>query len=249
MKNIYCRGSRISSWCLRLLIERYVAGDTALEAKQFIEGVPKTDDQGNLEDADGNTNWVHEPHLEPSDTSTEEDFNTVLLTLHMPCEAIVDYANKMAEKNPSSWKKIKISRVTVNRYFLLLGKYCWEKLVAPTYYKVASKKLEVLRPDLKNIYLEPLDNLTENLVRRSIKESIKWANGTLLAEKATLVRKMKMMPYLEERSTKFNGLKLKYGREHVAWATLAEEAEDLGLKRTYMASQLARGILNEPLKT
>jgi len=167
----------------------------------------------------------------------------------MPCEAIADYANKMAEKDPSSWKKIKISRVTVNRYFLLLGKFCWEKLVAPTYYKVASKKLEVLRTDQKNISLEAPDNLAEIFVKNFIKESIMSANGTLLAGKATVVRKMNMMPYLEQRSKQFNGLKLKYGREHVAWATFVQEYENLGLKRTAMACELAREILNEPLKT
>lgn len=38
LKNIYCHNSRLSSLCMRALIERYVAGDTATDAQYFLSG-------------------------------------------------------------------------------------------------------------------------------------------------------------------------------------------------------------------
>ncbi|MGE4069828.1 MAG: hypothetical protein AB7E72_01480 [Lysobacterales bacterium] len=204
MRNIYCRNSRLSSLCLRILIERYVAGDTATEAQMFLTGTDRRPGH----------------RLPPQDPSPQESALYVnrFLALY-PCSynQVQKFAESCACHRPDQWKPIRISRQTVNGYFLRLGRYCWKYITEPHLAERAREQVRVF--DELNRELGLIDEeLTKVLVQRMAARYVKQANGTLLAEHNVRLRYGRTIVYLTERARKLQGLSLHHCREHMAWA-------------------------------
>lgn len=235
MRNIYCRNSRLSSLCLRILIERYVAGDTATEAQKFLTGTDRRSGQC----------------LPPKDPSPKERALYVdrFLALY-PCSytQVQKFAESCACHRPDQWQPIRISRQTVNGYFLRLGRYCWKHITEPHLARRAREQVRVF--DELNCELGLIDEeLTELLVQRMAARYVKQANGALLAEHNVRLRYGRTIVYLTERARKFQGLSLHHCPEHMAWAFMmnsirnARGADD----RAYGARLLASLLMKLPM--
>jgi hypothetical protein len=118
VKNIYCRNSRLSSLCMRALIERYVAGDTATEAQQYLLG------------RDCRRTSIA-PLRDPSRTEAAQYVNRFLSIYPSSYTQVRRFAEACCQARPDQWRPVKISRQTVNAYFLRLGRYCWDQVARP----------------------------------------------------------------------------------------------------------------------
>ena len=212
VKNIYCRNSRLSSLCMRALIERYVAGDTATEAQHYLTGCDCR--QRNAT-----------PLNDPSQKEAATYINRFLSIYPSSYTQVRCFAEACRQERPDQWRPVKISRQTVNAYFLRLGRYCWDQVARPHLAKTAREHVKVF--DELNQELGLIDHeLTELLVRNIASRYVKQANGTHFAQRDTRLRYGRTIVYLTERARKYQGLSLHHSREHMAWAFMINSVQN-----------------------
>lgn len=249
LRNIYCRGSRLSSLCVRILIERYVAGDTALEAQRYITG----DDPPAIGAKDNRRHQIGvlaatSPLLEPTGGESEELVDRFLSIYPSSFTQVMNFVRARMQARPELYRPIVISRQTVNAYFLRLGRYCWQHVAEP--YLADQARRVVFMFDEINEELGLIgDELTDLLVRNIAARYVKQANGTLFAEPDVRLRYGRTIEYLTERAQRCNGLSLHTSREHMAWAFLLNSVQNTRGHddRAYGARYLASLLMKRPM--
>lgn len=197
---------------MRALIERYVAGDTATEAQQYLLGL------------DGRQKNVA-PLRDPSRMEASTYINRFLSIYPSSYAQVQRFAEACSQARPDQWQPIRISRQTVNAYFLRLGRYCWENVARPHLAHHASESVKVF--DEVNQELGLLDHeLTDLLVRNIADRYVKQANGTHFAQRDVRLRYGRTIVYLTERARKYQGLSLHHSREHMAWAFMINSVQN-----------------------
>lgn len=235
VKNIYCGNSRLSSLCMRALIERYVAGDTATEAQQYLLG-------HDCRHANAT------PLREPSPMEATAYINRFLSIYPSSYTQVRRFAEACVRARPEQWRPMRISRQTVNIYFLKLGRYCWEHVAKPHLTQHAREAVKIF--DEVNQELGLIDHeLTELLVRNIAKRYVKQANGTHFAQRDVRLRYGRTIVYLTERARKYHGLSLHHSREHMAWAFMLNSVQNTRGHddRAYGARFLTSLLMRRPM--
>lgn len=230
-RNIYCRNSRLSSLCTRMLIERYVAGDTATQARRVLVGDSK-----------------RPPVFEPTRCEAAQHVDRFLAIYPTSHAQVRRFADHCRQARPEHWRPVSISRQAVNAHFLKLGRVCWERVAEPHLRAQAQRSVRVF--DELNRELGLIDEtLTDLLVERIAQRYVKEANGTLLANPDIHLRYGKTIDYLRERAAAYQGLSVRHSREHMAWAFLVNSVHrQLGVDdRSYGARFLTGLLMRAPM--
>ncbi len=251
MRNIYCRGSRLSSLCLRILIERYVASDTATDAQRRITGEAPTTNgaQGNRHrNQSGALDRPATPLLEPDDEEADELVDRFLSINPSSFTQVMSFVRARMQACPERYHPIAISQQTVKAYFLRLGRYCWQHAAEP--YLADQARRVVLMFDEINEELGLIgDDLTDLLVRNIAARYVKQVNGTLFNDRDVRLRYGRTIEYLTERARRYQGLSLNTSREHMAWAFMLNSVQNArGFDdRSYGARYLASLLMKRPM--
>jgi hypothetical protein len=220
---------------MRTLIERYVAGDTATEAQRYLVGGDRRSESTLLA-------------KEPSPREAAMYVNRFLKIYPSSYTQVRKFADACYRARPEQWHPIRISRQTVNAYFLRLGRYCWQHVTEPYLAQHARQTVQVF--DEINRELGLIDEeLTDLLVRNIAARYVKQANGTLFTERDVRLRYGHTIDYLTERSRKLQGLSVQHSREHMAWAFMlnsVRSARGHG-DRTYGGRFLTSLLMRRPM--
>lgn len=251
MRNIYCRGSRLSSLCLRILIERYVAGDTATDAQRYITGEAPTTigAQGNRHrNQSGALDPPAPPLLEPEGEEADELVDRFLSIYPSSFTQVMNFVRARMQACPERYHPIAISRQTVNAYFLRFGRYCWQNVAEP-YLADQAQRVVFLFDEINEELGLIGDDLTDLLVSNIAARYVKQANGTLFVERDMRLRYGRTIEYLTERSRRYQGLSLHTSCEHMAWAFMLNSVQNArGFDdRAYGARYLASLLMKRPM--
>lgn len=202
MKNIYRRNSKLTSYCTRLLIERYVAGDTAVAARSYLEG-----------------------HEEPLGCECSEVVDPFLAIYPSSIKGVQSFVALRRGSGNANWRRIRISRQCVNNNFLWFGRFLWDIHAGP-YLRAEARKvvsaLEEVCCDAEWDQASVVHVLTERMARRYVQ----YANGLLLETKGRQLRYGAMADCLAKRARSSHGLCEKHGKEHVSWAFLVSSVKN-----------------------
>lgn len=228
MGNIYCRRSRLTSLCTRVLIERYVAGDTATQAQMHLVG-----------------ETGQPPVFEPTREEARAFVDRFLAIYPTSAAQVQRFADHCRQSRPQRWRPVRISRQAVNTMFLKLGRVCWRRVTEPHLRAQARRSVSVF--DELNQELGLIDEtLTDTLVERMAQRYVMLANGSLLVEPDVPLRYGRTIDYLRERSLAYQGLSVRHSREHMAWAFLVNSVhrqrgrDDRGYGARYLTGLLMR---------